>query len=190
MLHRAGVVAGETVVVTGASGGVGSAAVQLARRRGATVCAIASAVKASELHALGADRVVARDADPVRALGRRTVDVVVDVVGGERWPRLIETLRTGGRYAVAGAVAGPFVELDLRTLYLRDLTFLGCTFQEDEVFTSLVGYVERGEIRPVVATTYPLSAIVRAQQDFLAKRFVGKLVLIPPAPAVRDRPDP
>ena len=73
---------------------------------------------------------------------------------------------------------GTIVELDLRTLYLRDLTLFGCTYQDDVVFENLVGYVERGEIRPVVARTYPLSEIVRAQRDFVAKRFVGKLVLI------------
>jgi NADPH:quinone reductase-like Zn-dependent oxidoreductase len=182
MLRRAGVAA-ETVVVTGASGGVGSAAVQLARRRGAEVWAVASQEKAPELRALGASRVVDRGEDPVEAFGAGVVDVVVDVVGGPQWLRLVETLRTGGRYAVAGAIAGAHVKLDLRTLYLRDLTFLGCTRQEDEVFETLVGYVERDEIRPVVAKTYPLSAIVEAQQDFLAKRFIGKLVLLPPGSA-------
>src|SRR5262249_41675282 len=109
------------------------------------------------------------------------VDVVVDVVAGPQWPELGEVLRRGGRYAVAGAIAGPIVELDVRTLYLKDLTFLGCTFQEDEVFENLISYIEGNEIRPVVAKTYLLKDIVRAQEDFLAKRFTGKLVLIPPA---------
>ena len=70
--------------------------------------------------------------------------------------------------------------LDLRKLYLKDLTFFGCTTQGDEVFADLVGYAERGEIRPHVARTYPLRAIVEAQQDFIAKKHVGKLVLLPP----------
>ena len=69
----------------------------------------------------------------------------------------------------------------MRTLYLKDLTLIGCTFQEDIVFENLVGYIERGEIRPVVAKTYPLAEIARAQEDFLAKKFTGKLVLLPPA---------
>ncbi|HJU47154.1 MAG TPA: zinc-binding dehydrogenase, partial [Gaiellaceae bacterium] len=94
--------------------------------------------------------------------------------------RLLETLRPGGRYAVAGAIGDAQVELDLRPVYLRDLTLLGCTRQDDGVFEQLVAYVERDEIRPCVARTYPLGAIVEAQQDFLAKRFVGKLVLVPP----------
>ena len=80
----------------------------------------------------------------------------------------------------AGAIAGPLVEFDVRTLYLKDLTLFGCTFQEDEVFANLVGYIERGEIRPVVAKTFPLDQIVAAQETFLSKRFTGKLVLIPP----------
>ncbi|MBC8036593.1 MAG: alcohol dehydrogenase family protein [Rhizobiales bacterium] len=181
MLHRTGVKAGETVLVTGASGGVGSAAIQLSRRRGANVLAIASPQKASELLSLGANRIIARDADLTEAIGAGKIDVVIDVVGGPAWPRLIDTLKRGGRYAVAGAIAGPLVGLDLRELYLRDLTFFGCTFQDDQVFENLIRYVERGEIRPVVSRTYPLSAIVEAQQDFLAKQFTGKLVLIPPA---------
>lgn len=180
MLHRAGVRAGERVLVTGASGGVGSAAVQLARRRGAEVIAVAGAAKADEVLTLGAQRIVPRGEGLAAALGRDAVDVVIDLVAGPQWPELPEVLKRGGRYAVAGAIAGPIVELDVRTLYLKDLSFFGCTFQEDVVFENLVGYIERGEIRPVVARSYPLAAIVQAQQDFLAKRYTGKLVLVPP----------
>ncbi|WP_413877199.1 alcohol dehydrogenase family protein [Albidovulum sp.] len=179
MLHRAGVGA-ERVLVTGASGGVGSAAVQLAKRRGAEVIAICAAAKAGEVRALGADRTVDRDADLVAALGRNSVDVVIDMVGGPGFPALLDVLRPGGRYAVAGAIAGPICELDLRTVYLKDLTLHGCTFQEDEVFENLIRYIEAGEIRPVVAKTYPLAEIARAQRDFLSKKHTGKLVLIPP----------
>ena len=179
MLHRSGVGA-ERVLITGASGGVGSAAVQLAKRRGATVTAVASADKAEGVLALGADRVVDRKADLVAELGEGSMDVVVDLVGGDPWPSYLDVLRRGGRYATAGAIAGPLAEIDLRTLYLKDLTLYGCTFQEDEVFANLIGYIERGEIRPVVAGTYPLSEIAQAQEDFLAKKHTGKLVLIPP----------
>ncbi|KUM25022.1 alcohol dehydrogenase [Mesorhizobium loti] len=181
LLHRAGVRAGEHVLVTGASGGVGSAAIQLAKRRGAKVTAIAARGKAAEVLAFGADRVVPRGENVVDHLGRASVDVVVDLVAGSQWPELIEVLRRGGRYSVAGAIAGPIVELDVRTLYLKDLTFFGCTFQEDAIFENLVSYVERGEIRPIVAKTYPLKDIAKAQEDFLSKQFAGKLVLIPPA---------
>jgi NADPH:quinone reductase-like Zn-dependent oxidoreductase len=106
--------------------------------------------------------------------------VVVDLVGGPQWPQLLDVLRRGGRYAVAGAIAGPIAELDLRTLYLKDLSLLGCTFQEDEIFENLVSYIERDEFRPVVSRVYPLAEIARAQEDFLSKAHTGKLVLVPP----------
>jgi len=180
MLHRSGCAA-ERVLITGASGGVGSAAVQLAKRRGAHVIAVSGAAKAADVLALGADRVVDRNADLVAELGRDSIDLAVDLVAGPNWAQLLDVLRVGGRYVTSGAIAGPLVELDVRTLYLKDLTFFGCTYQEDKVFLNLVAYIERGEIRPLVANMYPLSDIRRAQQDFLAKRFTGKLVLVPPA---------
>jgi NADPH:quinone reductase-like Zn-dependent oxidoreductase len=179
MLTRADVAAGESVLVTGASGGVGSAAVQLARRRGAIVTAVTGEAKARAIRALGASRVLAREADVVAELGREAVDVVVDVVAGAQFPRLLEVMRRGGRYAVAGAIAGPVVELDLRTLYLKDLRLLGCTVFAATVFRNLLGYIERGEIRPLVSATYPLSAIAAAQAEFLTKTHVGKIVLTP-----------
>jgi len=179
MLHRAHVVA-ETVLITGASGGVGSSAVQLAKLRGATVIALAGQAKAAEVLALGADRVIDRDADLVGELGRDSVDVVLDLVAGPGWPQLLDVLKRGGRHVVSGAIAGPLAQIDLRTLYLKDLTLFGATFQEDAVFENLIRYIEAGRIRPVVARTYPLADIVQAQKDFLAKGYVGKLVLIPP----------
>jgi NADPH:quinone reductase-like Zn-dependent oxidoreductase len=180
MMHRTAVAA-ERVLVTGASGGVGLAAVQLARRRGAMVIAVCSAAKAADVRAQGADHTVDRGADLISALGRASVDVVIDLVGGPQHSRLLDLLRRGGRYAISGAIAGPVAEIDLRTLYLKDLSLFGCTFQEDEVFENLIRYIERGEVRPVVSRTYPLSEIVRAQEDFLRKEHVGKLVLIPPS---------
>jgi NADPH:quinone reductase-like Zn-dependent oxidoreductase len=183
MLHRAGVRGGEHVVVTGASGGVGSAAVQLAKRRGASVTAVAGATKADQLRALGADRVVSRNDSLVEHLGTESADVVIDVAAGPAFPELLRVLKRGGRYAVAGAIAGPIVELDVRTLYLKDLSFFGCTFQDDVVFENLVTYIERGEIRPVVGKAYPLKEIVEAQKEFLAKNISGKLVLVVPQEA-------
>lgn len=179
MLHRVRLGA-EVVLISGASGGVGSAAVQLAKRRGATVIAQCSPAKASEVKALGADHIIDRKADLVSLLGENSVDVVVDVVGGDDWPDLLRVLRLGGRYAIAGAIAGPIAEIDLRTLYLKDLTLFGCTFQEDEVFNNLTSYIEAGEIRPVVAKTYSLNDIHQAQEAFLSKAHMGKLVLIIP----------
>jgi len=177
MLERAGLDRGETVLVTGASGGVGSAAVQLARRRGAKVIAVASASKAAEIAELGADGVISRDADFGESLGAESLDVVVDSVGGDGFTKCLNALKRGGRYVVAGAIGGPLVELDLRTLYLKDLRLIGCTILEPGVFSRLVGYIERGDIKPLVAKTYPLRKIVAAQEEFLLKRHVGKIVL-------------
>lgn len=179
MLTRAEVGA-ERVLITGASGGVGSAAVQLAKRRGAEIIAVAAESKKRKVLALGADQVINRGQSLTAELGAKSIDVVIDLVGGTQWPELSEVLKPGGRYITSGAIAGPIVELDLRTLYLKDLTFFGSTYQSDEIFTNLIDYVERNEIQPVVAKTYGLEEIAEAQQDFLSKNHTGKLVLIPP----------
>ena len=183
MLRRAGVAADEHVVVVGASGGVGSAAVQLAKLRGARVTALTAQAKAERVLALGADAIVDRDADPLASLGEQTVDVVIDNVSGPGLGALVCVLKRGGRYVSSGAIAGPLVTLDKRTFYLRDLTLIGCTAWDEPVFPVLVSSVERGELRPVVAKTFPLERIAEAQTEFLEKLHVGKFVLIPPAPA-------
>ncbi|MDN3519820.1 zinc-binding dehydrogenase [Aquisalimonas lutea] len=82
------------------------------------------------------------------------------------------------RWPTAGAIAGPIVELDLRTLYPCDLSFFGCTHQPATVFTDLVGYIEAGEIRPVIADTYPLRDLRAAQEAFLSKSHVGKVGIL------------
>jgi NADPH:quinone reductase-like Zn-dependent oxidoreductase len=168
------------VLVTGASGGVGLAAVQLAKLRGATVIAVCGGAKADVVRNQGADVTVDRGADLLDAVGEGSVEVVVDLVGGPAFSQLLDVLRPGGRYATAGAIGGPIAEIDLRTLYLRDLSLFGCTFQEDVVFENLLGYLAGGRLRPVVSRTYPLRDIRQAQEDFLGKGHVGKLVLVPP----------
>ena len=178
MLTRIALAEGEHVLITGASGGVGSAAVQLAKRRGAQVTAMAGSDKTEAVRALGADHVIARDADLAALFGPEHFDAAVDIVGGAQFGSILGCLKRGGRYAVAGAISGPLVDLDLRTLYLKDLRLLGCTVLEPEVFPNLIGYIERGEIAPLVAATFPLAGIVAAQEAFLAKRHVGKIVLV------------
>ncbi len=177
MLTRAKVAAGDRVLVTGASGGVGSAAVQLAKARGAHVVAVTSASKASDLVAIGAESTLDREADYVTELGEASMDVVIDLVAGEKWPDLIKLLKPKGRYAVAGAIGGADVKLDVRDLYLKDLSFFGCTMLEPEVFGNLITHIEQGNIKPLVAATYPLGEIHKAQEAFLAKSHIGKIVL-------------
>jgi NADPH:quinone reductase-like Zn-dependent oxidoreductase len=180
MLHRAGLKSGERVLITGASGGVGSAAVQLAKRRGAEVVAVVGREKMGQMKELGADRVIPRGESIVGELGAGSIDVVVDLVAGPSFPELLDALKKGGRYAVAGAIAGPIVELDVRTLYLKDLSFFGCTFQDEVVFPNLVSYIERGEIRPHVSKVFELKDIADAQEEFVSKALSGKLVLTIP----------
>ena len=180
MLTRAHVTDRDTVLVPGASGGVGGALVQLAKRRGARVIAMASEAKHADVAALGPNRILPRAPDNLRAaLGDEKVTVVADIVGGAYWPHLIDILERGGRYTCSGAIAGPVVSLDLRTFYLRDLTFTGSTVIAPEVTANLVKYIEAGEIKPALAATYPLAELRDAQAAFIAKKHTGNIVVIP-----------
>jgi len=185
MLSRANVNNSDVVLVTGASGGVGSALIQLAKRRGATVVGLASEAKHDQLLELGADAMLPRNPDDLKsalmqAIGQDTVTVVADIVGGENFSSLIETLSRGGRFTCSGAIAGPIVELDLRTLYLCDLTFTGSTVIEPHIFQDLIRYIENGEVKPLLAKTFPLSELHAAQQTFIDKKHIGNIVVTIP----------
>ena len=180
MVHRAKVKKGDCVLIAGASGGVGSAAVQLVKRRGATVIAIAGKTKLEKLREIGADIVIARDDDVIEVLGEKSVDVVIDNVAGPSFGKMIKALKRGGTFVSSGAIAGPLVELDMRDFYLKDLTLIGCTAWDKPVFSNLISYIEKGEIKPLLAKTFPLEKIVEAQIEFSQKKHVGKFVLIPP----------
>ena len=184
MLDRAGVNTDDTVLVTGASGGVGSAVVQLARRRGARVVALASEAKHERLQSLDIDAILPRNPENLahalkESIGSETVSVVADIVGGDYFPSVIDVLERGGRYTCSGAIAGPIVELDLRTFYLRDLTFTGSTVIPPHIFTNLIEYIERNEIKPLLAVSYPLAQLRDAQQAFIDKNHTGNIVVIP-----------
>ena len=182
MLTRARLCEGETIVISGASGGVGSALIQLAKRRGARVIAIAGKSKLEDVFSVGADAVIDRNEQQLmsavldQAPGGQ-VDVAADVVGGETFAVMMNCLRRSGRYVTAGAIGGPIVEVDLRTLYLHDLELIGATICPPEIFKNLIGYIERGEIRPLVAKTFPLRQIREAQQEFIKKQHVGNFVI-------------
>ncbi|MBW3697775.1 alcohol dehydrogenase [Vibrio sp. T187] len=177
MLTRGQVSNKDRVLISGASGGVGSAAIQLAKVRGANVIAITSPSKAQQLLEIGADKVVFRGVDILQELGESSIDVVIDLVAGEQWSNFLTLLKPRGRYAVSGAIGGAMVELDVRTLYLKDLSFFGCTVIEPQVFQNLVSCIETGRIKPLVARTFPLQQIDQAQDFFLQKSHVGKIVL-------------
>jgi len=180
MLTRAQVSHADTVLVPGASGGVGGALVQLAKIRGAFVIALASEAKHADVKALGADMVLPRAPQNLqKALAGKKITVVADVVGGPYWPNLIQVLERGGRYTCSGAIAGPMVELDLRTFYLRDLSFLGSTVIPPEVMPNLIRYIERDKIKPALAATYALDQLRDAQAAFIAKEHTGNIVVCP-----------
>ncbi|WP_367820589.1 MULTISPECIES: alcohol dehydrogenase family protein [unclassified Microbacterium] len=184
MLARTQLDAGETVVVTGAAGGVGTATIQLARARGARVIAIASAPKESRLRALGIDGFVDRQAYDLVAVvadlvGMRGADVVIDVVGGSMFESLLLMLRRGGRYASAGAIGGPISRIDLRELVYKDLEMHGITNPSAETFIRLIGLIESGEIKPLVESVYPLSQLRAAQESMLTRSHIGKIVAVP-----------
>lgn len=179
MLTRTKVTSKKTVVITGASGGVGSAALQLAKARGAYVICTNHGSKSSKPQAIGADEIVLRANDLQLTLGKNKVDDVIDLVAGPQFPSLLEVIKPFGRYAIAGAIAGAHLNLDVRTLYLKDLSFFGCTIIEEEVFPNLIRLIETKKIQPLVAYNFPLKDIIQAQKTFLAKDFIGKIVLTP-----------
>jgi len=138
--------------------------------------------KRDAVKAIGATAVIERSPDNLarslrNAIGSETVSVVADVVGGDGWPNLIGVLERGGRYTCSGAIAGPMVQLDLRTFYLRDLTFTGATILPPGIFADLVGYIARNEIKPLLAESFPLRQLHDAQRAFIAKKHVGNIVV-------------
>lgn len=174
---------GETVVVTGASGGVGSTAIQLCRLRGVRVIGIASAAKHSLLLKAGCDAVIDRSEPDLEAAIRKTaggpVDIVLDVVGGAMFMPVINALRQGGRYASCGAISGPTVNFDLRRLIYRDLKLFGATITPPGTMARLVRLIERGLLKPQLAASFPLKQLHAAQRAFLAKDHVGNIVVTP-----------
>lgn len=184
MLNRADLQAGETILVTGASGGVGSALIQLATVRGAHVVAVAGAAKHEQALRLGAESVIDRDAADLSsaitaAADGRDVDVVADVVAGPSFGALIGALRPLGRYVVAGAIAGPLVQADLRTVYLRQLQLVGSSFGTHDDFAQLLAHIGNRELEPLLAGTHPLRDLRAAQEQFTSKSFFGKLAVLP-----------
>jgi NADPH:quinone reductase-like Zn-dependent oxidoreductase len=177
MLNRAACAAAERILVTGASGGVGLAAVQLLAARGCVVVARTSAPHRELVEGSGAAEISLRGVDDLSQLA--PVDAVVDVVGGEEFAMAVDRLRAGGRLVTAGAIAGPVVALDLRRLYLLQRTLIGSTMHTPADFRQLAGFAVAGSVSPVVAGTYLLEEIADAQARFVSGNFVGKLVFEP-----------
>ena len=181
MLSRAHLRKGQTLVVTGASGGVGTALIQLAKLREACVIAVTSKEKFDLVKDSGADLVLDRNEKELKGniieLAQGPVDVLADVAGGDNFTQLFESITKGGCYVTAGAIAGPIVDLDLRTLYLNDIEMHGCTVYEPSVFKTLIEYIEHERVKPIVGGVFRLEEIRQAQEEFSKKQHVGTMVL-------------
>jgi NADPH:quinone reductase-like Zn-dependent oxidoreductase len=181
LISRTGLRPGETAVVAGASGGVGTAAIQLSRLRGARVIAIAAASKAPALISLGAhfvvDRSTANLEDAIREAAGGAVDVALDVVGGETFMHLINALRQGGRYSTSGAISGPMAQFDLRQMIYKDLQLTGATIVPPGTMQRIVRLIEQRALQPVLAQTFALRNLAAAQEVFMAKKHVGNIVV-------------
>ena len=181
LIARTGLRPGEAVVIAGASGGVGSAAIQLCRLRGAKVIGVASESKSDVLKSLGAATVIDRNVDDletsIREAAGGSVEVVLDTVGGGMFMPLVNALRQGGRYSSCGSIAGPMVSFDLRALVYKDLQMTGATIVPPGTMRRVVRLIEQGLLKPLLAGTYPLENLHEAQQAFMDKQFVGNIVV-------------
>lgn len=182
MIERGRVRKDETVLVSGASGGVGLALVQIARARGARVVAISSGSKVDAVREAGAHDVVDRARDvveQVRTVAPEGIDVGLDVVAGDLLGDGLPLLREGGRWVVAGALGGYDVRFDVRRLYLHNAQVIGSAMHTPTHFGLLMDLARRGEIRPVIAAAFPLDQAARAQEELALRQHVGKIVLHP-----------
>lgn len=156
MLERAKVRSGETVLVTGASGGVGLALVQLAAARGGHVLAITSGSKGDAVRANAASQVFNRDSPDIvaqiSAAAPDGLDVVADIAGGPGLAAMMPMLRDNGRWVIAGAVAGPVIEFDLRRLCLHNVQLIGSSMHTRAHFRRLVDLARRGQANPQVSS--------------------------------------
>ena len=182
MIERGRLREAETVLVSGASGGVGLALVQIARARGARVLAISSGSKIDAVREAGAHEVLDRAGDvaeQLRAAAPEGIDVALDVVAGDLVSDGLPLLREGGRWVVAGALGGYAVTFDVRRLYLHNAQVIGSAMHTPAHFGLLVDLARRADVRPVIAAAFPLEQAARAQDELSRRGHVGKIVLHP-----------
>ena len=185
LLGRGGLEPGEAVLVTGASGGVSTAAVQIAKLSGARVYAVTSGpTNVEKVRSLGADTVYDRlEVDFSRELwrdtGKRGVDLIVDSVGEPMWEGCLRSLGVGGRLVTYGGTGGPAVASDVRAIFWKQLSILGTTMGPPEEFRRVMNLVFEGRLRPVIHEVMPLEETRRAHELLEAGEVFGKLVLVP-----------
>lgn len=181
---RARLQAGESLLVTGASGGVSTAAIQIARFLGARVYAVTTTANVERVRALGAHVVYDRERvdfsrEVWRDTQKRGVDVILDSVGEAFFEKNVRALVRGGRMVVYGATTGPTGKLDLRQLFWKQIDLLGSTMSTPTEFRAAMDLVVQGTIQPVVDSVLPLSQARAAHERLEAGDAFGKLVLVP-----------
>lgn len=176
--------AGERVLITAASGGVGTAAVQIAALAGARVHAVTTSENLTRVHDLGAERVYDRTTEDVgkslwSETGRRGVDLVFDSVGSATFPDNIRALARGGRLVVYGATTGADARLDLRLVFWKQLHVVGTTMSNRVEFETVMSLVFDGRLSPVVDVVWPLDRAAAAHERLEHGDHFGKIVLVP-----------
>jgi len=185
LFARGGLRAGETLLITGASGGVATLAIQMARMAGARVLAVTSgAANLGRVRDLGADLVYDRlEADFARAVwadtGKRGVDLVLDSVGAAMWAFSVKSLAVRGRLVTYGASGGALAETELRSVFWKELSIVGATMGTPAEFRTVLRVVAEGRIRPVIHAVLPLAEARRAHEELERGDVFGKLVLVP-----------
>jgi NADPH:quinone reductase-like Zn-dependent oxidoreductase len=184
LIGRGGLRAGEDVLVTGASGGVATAAIQIAKLAGARVFAVTTTENVERVRELGADVVYDRTAvdfskEVWRDTGKRGVDLILDSVGAATWKQNLRALARGGRLVVYGATTGPIGETDLRVVFWKQAQIIGTTMASRREFEEAMKLVFRGELRPVVDVVWPLDRAREAHERLERGEQFGKIVLVP-----------
>jgi len=183
--HKAGVKPNDHVVVFGASSGVGTAAIQIAKLAGAHVLAVAgSAEKLRKAEELGADHLInynSQDiAKEVKAkTAGRGADIVVEHVGAAVWQQAMRCLGRNGRLVTCGATTGPKVEIDLRFFFTQQIAVLGAYMGSRHELMQCIRLVERRIFRPVVDSVFPLEKLREAQERMEKREMFGKIVVTP-----------
>jgi NADPH:quinone reductase-like Zn-dependent oxidoreductase len=174
----------ETVLIIGASGGVNTAAIQVARLAGARVIVVGSSgAKLKLAESLGAEVTIDRSRDDnwskavFESTGRRGADVVVDNVGAGTFPLSLRAARKGGRILTVGNTGGPRFEIDNRFVFGKNLSIIGSTMGTLRDFAAVMGLVFEGRLRPVLDRTYPLSQAAEAQEVLASGQQMGKISL-------------
>lgn len=185
LLTRGRLAPGETVLVTGASGGVSTAAIQIAKHHGARVFAVTSGPEnVHRVEALGADLVIDRlEEDFSRRVwaetGKRGADLILDSVGAATWEGCVRALARAGRMVVYGATTGPKGALNLARLFWTQTSIMGTTMATRAEFEAVMGLVLDGTLAPVVDDVWPLDRALEAHERLEAGGVFGKLVLKP-----------